>query len=124
MDVSHIYAEDSTLRFTMQNAASADYGSSAEKRNPDMIKDDPEITAADRKLTSDFLQKTIDRANKQLYGTDQEVSYSLHEKTGQYMFKIIDRETKEIIREIPPEKTLDAVAKMWELAGILVDEKK
>ncbi|WP_167686495.1 flagellar protein FlaG, partial [Paenibacillus polymyxa] len=29
----------------------------------------------------------------------------------------------ELIREIPPEKTLDLVAKMMEIAGILVDEK-
>jgi flagellar protein FlaG len=29
----------------------------------------------------------------------------------------------EVIREIPPEKILDMVAKMMELAGILVDEK-
>ena len=39
------------------------------------------------------------------------------------MVKVINEETGEIIREIPPEKILDMVAKMWELAGILVDRK-
>jgi len=29
-----------------------------------------------------------------------------------------------MIREIPPEKILDLVAKMWEMAGILIDEKR
>ncbi|MDD2574742.1 MAG: flagellar protein FlaG, partial [Firmicutes bacterium] len=29
----------------------------------------------------------------------------------------------EIIREIPPEKILDMVAKIWELAGLMVDRK-
>ena len=39
------------------------------------------------------------------------------------MVKVINSETNEVIREIPPEKILDLVAKMWELAGILVDER-
>ena len=33
-------------------------------------------------------------------------------------------EWKEVIKEFPPEETLDMIAKVWELAGILVDEKR
>jgi flagellar protein FlaG len=40
------------------------------------------------------------------------------------MVKVINSDTNEIIREIPPEKTLDLVAKMWEMAGIIVDERR
>ena len=40
------------------------------------------------------------------------------------MVKVIDKDTDEIIREIPSEKVLDMVAKMWELNGLLVDEKR
>ena len=39
------------------------------------------------------------------------------------MIQIRDKDTKELIKEVPPEKTLDMIAKAWELAGILVDEK-
>ena len=39
------------------------------------------------------------------------------------MVKIIDITTDEIIREIPPEKILDIVAGLWELSGLLVDER-
>ena len=38
------------------------------------------------------------------------------------MVKVINEDTNEVIREIPPEQILDMVAKMWELAGILVDK--
>ena len=38
--------------------------------------------------------------------------------------KLVDRDTKEVIKELPPEKTLDMIAKVWEMAGILVDEKR
>ena len=38
--------------------------------------------------------------------------------------KVIDRESKKVIKELPPEKTLDMIAKAWELAGIMVDERR
>ena len=37
--------------------------------------------------------------------------------------KSIDKDTQEVIKKLPPEKTLDMIAKVWEIAGILVDEK-
>jgi len=36
----------------------------------------------------------------------------------------VDKKSKEVIKEYPPEKTLDMIAKVWELAGLLVDEKR
>lgn len=50
--------------------------------------------------------------------------FGYHDETNRVMIKIVDKDTKETIKEIPPEKTLDLIAKAWELAGILVDEKK
>ena len=38
--------------------------------------------------------------------------------------RVDDKKTKEVIKELPPEKTLDMIAKAWEIAGILVDEKR
>lgn len=50
--------------------------------------------------------------------------FKYHEATNRVSIKIIDKDTDEVIREIPPEKTLKMVEKMWELAGLLVDEKR
>ena len=36
----------------------------------------------------------------------------------------VEKPTKEVIKEYPPEKTLDMIAKVWEMAGIMVDEKR
>ncbi len=66
----------------------------------------------------------IEKANRAIVGANREFSFSIHEKTNRIMVKIIDSETKEIIREIPPEKILDMVAQMWEMAGILIDERR
>ncbi len=68
--------------------------------------------------------EAIERANKALEGVYTSFEFSIHEKTREISVKVLNRDTKEVIREIPPEKVLDLVAKMWEMAGILVDEKR
>lgn len=50
--------------------------------------------------------------------------FSYHEATKRVSIKVLDDDTGDVIREIPPEKSLEMVEKMWELAGILVDEKR
>ena len=47
----------------------------------------------------------------------------IHDATNRVMIKIVDKDTKEVLKEYPPEKTLDMIAKVWEVAGLLVDEK-
>jgi len=66
----------------------------------------------------------IEKANKAITGATCRFEYSIHEGTKEIMVKVINKETQEVIREIPPEKILDMVAKMWELVGILVDERR
>ena len=53
-----------------------------------------------------------------------EAVFCIHEATNRITIKIIDKDTKKVIKELPPEKTLDMIAKVWEMAGILVDEKR
>ncbi len=69
------------------------------------------------------LIKAIEKANKTLKGANTNFQFSIHEATRAIMVKIINSETQEVIRELPPEKILDMVAKMWEMAGIFVDRK-
>ncbi|MNO38665.1 flagellar protein FlaG [compost metagenome] len=69
------------------------------------------------------LIRTIERAVKSLQGPQTTLEISIHEKTHDIMVKVLNKDTGELIREVPPEKTLDLVASMMEIAGILVDEK-
>ena len=50
--------------------------------------------------------------------------YGIHEATNRVTIKIVDKTTKKVIKEFPPEETLDMIAKAWELAGLMVDEKR
>ncbi|WP_058300373.1 flagellar protein FlaG [Gorillibacterium timonense] len=70
------------------------------------------------------LIRSIERAIKAMEGANTQLEFSIHGKTKQIMVKVLNKDTGETIREIPPEKTLDFVAKMWEMAGILVDERR
>lgn len=67
--------------------------------------------------------EAIEKANQSFNAKYTRFEFSIHEATKQIMVKIFDRDSDELIREIPPETMLDMVAKIWELAGILVDEK-
>ncbi|ETT65509.1 flagellar biosynthesis protein FlaG [Paenibacillus odorifer] len=69
------------------------------------------------------LIRNIDRAVKALQGPSTSLEISIHERTHSVMVKVMNKETGELIREIPPEKTLDLVAKMMEIAGILIDQR-
>ena len=66
----------------------------------------------------------IEKANRAISGANRRFEFSIHEKTKQIMVKVINSDTNELVREIPPEKILDMVARMWEMSGILVDERR
>ncbi len=51
-------------------------------------------------------------------------AYTYDEETKRISIKVFDDETEELIREVPPEKTLEAIKKIWEIAGIIIDEKR
>ncbi|HAP03886.1 MAG TPA: flagellar biosynthesis protein FlaG [Lachnospiraceae bacterium] len=79
----------------------------------------------DKKLDekeNEQIKKAVSEINKHANGT--EAIFGIHDKTNRVTIKIVDRDTKKVIKEFPPEKTLDMIAKVWELAGLLVDEKK
>jgi len=87
----------------------------------EQVKEKPEYTPT---IAEQTVINAIEHANKKLQGVQTEFEYGIHGKTKQIMVKVLDKETKEVIREIPSEKILDMVSKMWELAGMFVDEKR
>ena len=67
---------------------------------------------------------SIGKANKVMTVANRSLEFSIHEATKDIMVKVINTETKEVIREIPPEKILNMVAGLMELAGLLIDERR
>ena len=67
------------------------------------------------------IRKAVEEINKKAHNS--EAIFGIHDATNRVMIKIVDKDTKEVLKEYPPEKTLDMIAKVWEVAGLLVDEK-
>lgn len=70
----------------------------------------------------DKIKKAVEQLNKNM--NNSEAIFGIHEGTNRVTIKIVDKDTKKVIKELPPEKTLDMIAKVWEMAGIMVDEKR
>jgi flagellar protein FlaG len=80
-----------------------------------------EVTPDKVKEAVDDINKKIKQANP-LHHTS--CSFKYHDDTNRISITVKNADTDEIIREIPPEKALDMIAKAWELAGLMVDEKR
>lgn len=67
------------------------------------------------------IRKAVDEINKKAHNS--EAVFGIHDATNRVSIKIVDKDTKKVLKEYPPEKTLDMIAKVWEMAGLLVDKK-
>lgn len=74
-----------------------------------------------QQATNEKIKKAVEQFNK---NANSEAVFGIHEATNRVTIKIVDKTSKKVIKELPPEKTLDMIAKVWEMAGILVDEKR
>ena len=85
---------------------------------PESLEEQRKVEASD-----ELLKKSLEQANKSLEIYDKRIERTVHEKTKTIMYTLKDTKTHEVIREFPPKKIQDMIAKMWELAGLFVDEK-
>lgn len=95
----------------VENVQSKGSGDNFSDRNPE------------QQATNEQIKKAVEQLNKKMLANSEAV-FGIHEGTNRVTIKIVDKSTKEVIREVPPEKTLDMIAKIWEIAGIMVDEKR
>ena len=99
------------------------------KDKPDLIdsKNLSQLTDYEKKelpISEKVVIDAIERANRAISGANRKFEFSIHEQTKAIMIKVLDADTNQVIREIPPEKILDMVARMWEMAGLIVDERR
>lgn len=93
------------------------YTGQADSQNEEEISD----AEAERQIKSVIVQ-----ANEKIKQNNgyRRLAFSYNKETKKISIKVYDESTKEIIREIPPEKMHDMLAKVKDLAGIIVDEKR
>lgn len=122
---------------TYQNNAgqNAKVKSTAGRKNVDMADGSADTFSYNMKTANDLnedqkeinekcIKEEITKANTYLKQHNVKCRFDYREEINRIIIKVVDGDTKKVIREIPPEKTLDAVQKMWELAGLLIDERR
>ena len=96
-------------------------GQPGQQQDRGAVQTDKEVAPDKIKAAVDDLNKTVKQASPMHH---TQLSFKYHEDTNRISITVTDSDTDEVIREIPPEKTLDMLAKAWEMAGLLVDERR
>ncbi len=86
--------------------------------------DEAAVQTEGKEVPTDKIRSAVDTINKQIAMRHTNCSFKYHDDTNRISITVKDTDTDEVIREIPAEKALDMLAKAWELAGLMVDEKR
>lgn len=76
----------------------------------------------EQQLSEKEQQRRMARLQDTLKNHNIEISYN--DEVNRYAIKVLDSDSKEVVKEIPSEKTLEMFARMLEIEGLLVDEKR
>jgi len=82
-----------------------------------------QVTDADKDSVKEKLTAAVETLNEVLETTNKASKFVLHEGLNKYFVQLVDSKTEEVIKEIPPQKLLDAFYEMQKMAGMIVDEK-
>jgi len=89
------------------------------------VREDTGLREENKKISqSEVIDGALDKINKTVRIFNRSIHFSKHEESGRLWVKVIDTETKKVIREIPPEEILEIVARLEEMVGLLVDERR
>ena len=77
--------------------------------------DGGEQQGKEQQASNEQIRKAVEQLNKSM--ANSEAVFGIHEDTNRVTIKIVDKTTKEVIKELPPEKTLDMIARVWGYGG-------
>ena len=109
-----------TVQMPERTAAAAQQQKVTAKEESDKAEKDKQQSP--EKVSDSSLKKAVEDINRNSSNT--EAIFGYHEGTNRVTIKIVDKDTKEVKREYPAEETLDMIQKIWEMAGLMVDEKR
>ncbi|MEF2111123.1 flagellar protein FlaG [Clostridium frigoriphilum] len=69
------------------------------------------------------IKNAVNKINRFLDAEGTHLQYEKHDVLNQMIITVVDNNTNKVIEEIPSKQILDMVAKMCEMAGILVNKK-
>ncbi|WP_418791018.1 flagellar protein FlaG [Phosphitispora sp. TUW77] len=70
------------------------------------------------------LQEAMEKLNEMTRIFDRTFHFEIHEETKRWIVQVVNTETGDVVKEIPPEKFLDMVARIDQFVGLLIDERR
>lgn len=112
-----------TRQYDFSSRADIDVSASeASRENKTPVSKQDDNGGSEQPLSEKEQQRRMSRLQDTLKNHNIEISYN--DEVNRYSIKVLDSESKEVVKEIPSEKTLEMFARMLEIEGILVDEKR
>jgi len=68
-------------------------------------------------------ERVVEALQKYLNSMNVNLQFKVDKGTGTVVVTVVNVDTGEVIRQIPPEQMLDAIAKLDELVGTLLDTR-
>lgn len=118
---------DQKTQTTVQNTASP--AQTAREGSNTMIQSGKEAGTEnqqknDAEANAKRMKSIVNDTNNKIKGVKRKCEFVYHEDIKRVSIKVIDEETQEVIKQIPAEETLEMIQKLWEVAGLLMDEKR
>jgi flagellar protein FlaG len=79
-----------------------------------------ELSEADK----DKLHKEVEKVNEQLRAQMHSLRFKFNDKAEQFYVEVVDTRTQEVIDSIPGKHMLDLAAKLKDMIGFFIDEKR
>jgi flagellar protein FlaG len=86
---------------------------------PKSAKSEKKTSQSDPAVT----ERVVEALQKYLNSMNVNLKFKVHKATGAVVVSVVNVDTGAVIRQIPPEQMLDAIAKLDELVGTLLDTK-
>lgn len=77
-----------------------------------------------KQFSEKAIKSAVENANSTMRKSRTNCEFAYHEKSKRISIKIYDAESDEVIKEIPSEDALKMLEKLWELTGLMLDEKR
>lgn len=125
-EIANYEANASNIELKVEAAENpANSGNDSQSGAQSFTQSQSHLEATEEQIQEDNakIKKAISEMTKNAK-SNAEAVFGIHDKTNRVTIKMVDKDTKKVIKEFPPEETLDMIAKVWEIAGIMVDEKR
>lgn len=84
-------------------------------------------TQANSRLAEDNkekLYKELEKVNSQFHALNHSLRMKFNEDAEQFYVEVVDIQTREVIDSIPAEYVLELAAKLKDMVGFFIDEKR